>query len=207
MATTIKGKASPVKGRSRSNSKAIPPIFTDIAEDEYTPFETESRFAKADFGKIGDSPDKSRIGWVNGKGRTTSGYAAQSASSPFGEDIPERRPFEDYLGDGGSLAPKPKPKLPLRAGLGPSGDGYARAFALYPFQPTDSGDLGLTKGAIVVIMDKVGEGEWWKGRGVDGKVGIFPSNYVEVVEIPKDLKGGVWRSELKARMGDLGLDS
>jgi hypothetical protein len=39
-------------------------------------------------------------------------------------------------------------------------------------------------------------------------VGIFPSNYVEVLHLPKsdELKGGVRWSELKARMASLPFD-
>ena len=58
----------------------------------------------------------------------------------------------------------------------------------------------------MVVLDKVGNGDWWKGRGSNGKSGIFPSSYVEVIGLPKGLKGGVTRTELKARMADLGFD-
>ncbi|EIW65762.1 hypothetical protein TREMEDRAFT_70420 [Tremella mesenterica DSM 1558] len=81
-------------------------------------------------------------------------------------------------------------------------DGFARAIALYEFVPTDPGDLGLKQGQKIMVLDKVGQGEWWRGKDDRGKEGIFPVNYVEVVFLPKDLKGGVWRSELRARMAD-----
>jgi hypothetical protein len=56
-------------------------------------------------------------------------------------------------------------------------------------------------------MDKIGaKGDWWRGMNTSGEVGIFPANYVEVVEIPKEIKGGLTRGELKKRVPDLGFD-
>jgi len=73
-------------------------------------------------------------------------------------------------------------------------------------KPGAEGDPGLNKGDVVVVLDKVGNGDWWKGRGSNGKSGIFPSSYVEVSGLPKSLRGGVMRKELKARMADLEFD-
>ena len=96
------------------------------------------------------------------------------------------------------------PAIKLKAGLDQQ-DGYARAVGLYDFKATDSGDLGFSKGQVITIIGKAGE-DWWKGRSVEGKEGIFPSNYVEVVELPKEPKGGVPRYELKARAPGFSLD-
>lgn len=96
------------------------------------------------------------------------------------------------------------PIIQLKPGLDQH-DGYARAVGLYDFKATDSGDLGFSKGQVITVIGKAGE-DWWKGRNVDGKEGIFPSNYVEVVELPKEPKGGVPRYELKARAPGFSLD-
>lgn len=131
--------------------------------------------------------------------------------SPFGEDVQERRPFDDYQPPASSTfssreSPGPKPNLSVRSGLDGDNDGYARAIALYPFQAAAEGDLGLEKGDVAVVLDKVGNGDWWRGRNTTGKTGIFPASYVEVIGLPKNLRGGVTRTELKARMADLGFD-
>lgn len=96
------------------------------------------------------------------------------------------------------------PNIPLKAGLDQH-DGYARAVGLYDFKATASGDLGFTKNQVITIIGKAG-GDWWKGRDNSGKEGIFPSNYVEVVELPKEPKGGITRHELKARTPGLSFD-
>jgi hypothetical protein len=98
----------------------------------------------------------------------------------------------------------PIPRLSVKAGLDEN-DGYARAIGLFDFKATDPGDLGFSKGQVVTVLGKAG-GDWWRGRDVKGKEGIFPSNYVEVVELPKEPKGAISRSELKARTPNLAFD-
>lgn len=188
------GSNSPA-GRSRSGTTNTKP-FDDIAETDYVPYETESRFARM-------SP-ADRSSFVRENNAKRSSMFASPSRSPFGEDSVERTPFDDY----GSPTPPPlapKPNLAVRDGLD-SDEGYARALALYEFKATADGDLGMAKGDIVLVLDKVGNGEWWKGKATDGRVGIFPSNYIEVVGLPKNNKSGVTRTELKAKMADLGFD-
>lgn len=228
--------------RSRSGSKSQP--IRDIPEDEYVPFETVSRFAQM------------KLNGSNGRSQNRFDERPMEEVSPFGADVQERRPFDDYqpkshgrnvssssFGRGQGESPRrdrsdnsrygqfdgsdsqdrqsgrfdrdtPKPNLQLRHGLSDSevaDTGFARAVALFDFAKAQSGDLGFKKGQVVVVMDKVGEsGEWWKGHLTEGNsgVGIFPSNYVEVLHLPKsdELKGGVRWSELKARMASLPFD-
>lgn len=136
-----------------------------------------------------------------------------SASSPLATRTNghSASPFDDAVRSSRSYVPTtPPPRTPPRGGYGsdygadsPRDEGYARAVALYDFAAAEPGDLGLKKGQSILVLDKVESGEWWKGKSADGRQGIFPSKYVEVVHIPKQLKGGVWRSELKARTMDV----
>lgn len=52
-----------------------------------------------------------------------------------------------------------------------------QAKALYDFIPNESGELKLVKGDIINVIDNSSFTDWWKGT-LNGKVGIFPSNYV-----------------------------
>ena len=174
--------SKPNGNRSRSNSKPTP--FTDIVEDDPLPPETRSTFTKPEWDNRNGSPFSSRI----------------PPTSPFMPLYASQQPARLTRGDSSG------PNIPLKAGLAPSSDGYARAVALHEFKATDPGDLGMKPGQVVVVLDKVGDSDWWRGRGVDGREGIFPSNYVEVVEIPKELRGGVGRGDLRARIGSLDFD-
>ncbi|KAH8102277.1 DUF500-domain-containing protein [Cristinia sonorae] len=76
--------------------------------------------------------------------------------------------------------PKLQPKTELTQPLKPS-DGVARAIALYDFNAVQDGDLSFSKGQVITVkyMSKNTD-TWWLGR-VDGREGIFPANFVEVV--------------------------
>ena len=49
--------------------------------------------------------------------------------------------------------------------------------AVYNFRSDEEGDLPFRKGDVITVtlVDKSG---WWTGE-LNGKVGIFPANYVE----------------------------
>lgn len=49
--------------------------------------------------------------------------------------------------------------------------------AVYPFEGTEEGDLPFEEGAMITVI-RVDESDWWEGE-LDGKTGVFPSNYVE----------------------------
>ncbi|XP_003382848.1 PREDICTED: growth factor receptor-bound protein 2-like [Amphimedon queenslandica] len=52
--------------------------------------------------------------------------------------------------------------------------------AKFDFQPQEQGELGLTKGDEVVVLDK-SDANWWKGRNKrTNEEGLFPVPYVAV---------------------------
>ncbi|KAJ3091437.1 ESCRT-0 subunit protein hse1 [Quaeritorhiza haematococci] len=62
--------------------------------------------------------------------------------------------------------------------------------ALYDFPGLEEGELRLTRGDIVNVHDSTTFRDWWKGE-IGGRVGIFPSNYVEKVvgTVPSEAAG------------------
>ncbi|CAI2186130.1 11475_t:CDS:10 [Funneliformis geosporum] len=54
--------------------------------------------------------------------------------------------------------------------------------ALYDFVPTESGELGFSRGDVITVLDSVYK-DWWRGE-LRGKTGIFPVNYVEKLPEP-----------------------
>ncbi|KAI8378063.1 Peroxin 13, N-terminal region-domain-containing protein [Radiomyces spectabilis] len=74
------------------------------------------------------------------------------------------------------------------AQIDPSKLEFARA--LYDFTAESPMELSLQKGDIVAILSKMDPvtnqlSQWWRGRLRDGKMGMFPATYVEIVQ-----KGG-----------------
>eukprot|EP01121_Diplochlamys_sp_Union-15-3_P015751 TRINITY_DN525_c0_g1_i7.p1 TRINITY_DN525_c0_g1~~TRINITY_DN525_c0_g1_i7.p1 ORF type:complete len:448 (-),score=108.04 TRINITY_DN525_c0_g1_i7:57-1400(-) len=51
---------------------------------------------------------------------------------------------------------------------------------LYDYDATEDNELSFKEGEILVLIDKDETG-WWEGRKENGKVGIFPSNFVEII--------------------------
>lgn len=55
-----------------------------------------------------------------------------------------------------------------------------RARVVYDYAAEEENELDLTEGSIVEHIEQVDEG-WWSGTS-NGKSGLFPSNYVELLE-------------------------
>ena len=54
-----------------------------------------------------------------------------------------------------------------------------QGLALFTFDSEQAGDLGFKKGDIVTILKRTeNKTDWWTGE-LNGKTGIFPSNYIE----------------------------
>lgn len=59
--------------------------------------------------------------------------------------------------------------------------GAPKAVALYSFSGEEADDLPFRKGDVITILKKSeSQNDWWTGR-VNGREGIFPANYVELV--------------------------
>lgn len=54
--------------------------------------------------------------------------------------------------------------------------------AKFNYQAVDGEELTITKGELLSVMDD--KGTWWKVRNQVGKVGLVPSNYVELTAGP-----------------------
>lgn len=75
----------------------------------------------------------------------------------------------------GAVAPAPVDTSPRSSSNTP------KAVALYTFSGEEYGDLPFRKGDVITILKKSdSQDDWWTGR-VNGREGIFPANYVELV--------------------------
>ena len=54
-------------------------------------------------------------------------------------------------------------------------------------------ELSLKKGELVEVLDQLEDAGWWKGL-LNGKVGLFPSNYVKLGKSTIIFKGAVYMS-------------
>jgi hypothetical protein len=64
---------------------------------------------------------------------------------------------------------------------------------LYNYRAAEANEISLTEGQTVIILKTddskfqssqyfyTGVGGWWQGKNADGKMGLFPGNYVSVL--------------------------
>ena len=55
------------------------------------------------------------------------------------------------------------------------------AVALYDYQAADDTEISFDPNQVITNIDQIDPG-WWQGLGPDGNYGLFPANYVEVVD-------------------------
>uniref|UniRef100_A0A663EC81 SH3 domain-containing protein n=1 Tax=Aquila chrysaetos chrysaetos TaxID=223781 RepID=A0A663EC81_AQUCH len=55
------------------------------------------------------------------------------------------------------------------------------ARALYDYQAADDTEISFDPENIITNIEMIDEG-WWRGYGPDGHFGMFPANYVELIE-------------------------
>ncbi|KAK9240708.1 hypothetical protein V1525DRAFT_423631 [Lipomyces kononenkoae] len=103
-----------------------------------------------------------------------------------------RNQFESTYSDRPTRPTAPKPDFGGSNGRGAlRGNDYeeapprrprgTQAVALYTFEGEQQGDLGFRKGDMITIVKKSeSQDDWWTGRR-EGREGIFPANYVELV--------------------------
>ncbi|KAJ6624893.1 SH3 domain-containing protein [Mycena sp. CBHHK59/15] len=74
--------------------------------------------------------------------------------------------------------PIPPPPPPAPADVG--GDGLC-AVVLYDYDAAEDNEMNLVEGELIEQVEEIDEG-WWSGIGPGGKSGLFPANYVELIE-------------------------
>lgn len=56
-----------------------------------------------------------------------------------------------------------------------------KARALYDYQAADETEISFDPDDVITHIEQIDEG-WWQGMAPDGTYGLFPANYVELVE-------------------------
>ncbi|CUS10497.1 unnamed protein product [Tuber aestivum] len=86
-------------------------------------------------------------------------------------------------------------------GISAGGEGTSgkKAVVLYDYDAGEENEISLVEGQVIGEIDLVDE-DWWAGRNAAGEHGLFPSNYVELMEdtvVARSPQAPVDRSELK----------
>ncbi|PAV65356.1 hypothetical protein WR25_19288 [Diploscapter pachys] len=59
--------------------------------------------------------------------------------------------------------------------------GGLKAVALWDYQAADSSEISFDPNDMITDIEKVDEG-WWRGKGPKGDTGLFPANYVQLMQ-------------------------
>jgi len=71
--------------------------------------------------------------------------------------------------------------------------------AVYDYVPQSEGELAITEGDLLFVLEKSGEDDWWRakkkasGEDDDEPVGLIPNNYIE--EVRTCLGLSVWQCD------------
>jgi len=77
-------------------------------------------------------------------------------------------------------SPPTKEATPPTNGDSPDSYGLC-AVALYDYQAADETEISFDPGQIITHIDQIDPG-WWQGLGPDGNYGLFPANYVDLID-------------------------
>lgn len=93
------------------------------------------------------------------------------------------------INDNQIITPQPPASVPPSLPVKNVSTIIVKAKVLYNYEPTQPDELQLRVGDILTILDKNLEDEgWWKGE-LNGKVGVFPDNFIEeIIETPPPTK-------------------
>ncbi|KAI8582906.1 hypothetical protein K450DRAFT_225391 [Umbelopsis ramanniana AG] len=90
-----------------------------------------------------------------------------------------------FLPDGTPMQQPMNGMMPQQDQVDPQNLEFARAS--YDFNAESPMELTLKKGDIIAILSKVDpatgvQSQWWRGRLRNGTMGLFPANYVEIIQ-------------------------
>lgn len=104
---------------------------------------------------------------------------ARSAGAPA---MPTRATREEVDVSRDEEAAQAMPDTPAPVAQPPSREQAGkRAFIQYDYDKAEDNEIDLVEGEYVTNIDMVDE-DWWMGTNAAGESGLFPSNYVELVE-------------------------
>ncbi|XP_071819665.1 SH3 domain-containing kinase-binding protein 1-like isoform X5 [Apostichopus japonicus] len=84
--------------------------------------------------------------------------------------------------------PSPPASEPPKADTAQDSGGKERAIVEFDYDPKNPDELMLKKGTMITVISKdVGDKGWWKGEK-DGKVGVFPDNFVKLLSADQEAK-------------------
>ncbi|ENN73114.1 hypothetical protein HUJ04_008684 [Dendroctonus ponderosae] len=157
-------RASILKANAQCNN--LPKLASNLRVSSPEPAQAGSDDECDQFATIKRSPKDSS---------NSSAKPAESAASPTSVDKGDSSPFVEQT------VQMLEQDFVDEYIFGMAKEGY-KARALYDYQAADDTEISFDPGDFITNIEKVDEG-WWQGLAPDGiTYGLFPANYVELVE-------------------------
>ncbi|KAG8687268.1 hypothetical protein FRC09_013596 [Ceratobasidium sp. 395] len=180
----VGGWAAKFSGKDNDRKTGQFDLMTgDNDYDNRDPFSSSPEDHPRSNGRVRESFDSGNGGYAangNGNGARRGFYPGLVETDLNARDIDANVWEDDPFG--AKPQRQPTPKISTKPGLaGPQTEGVARAIALFDFIAQESGDLSFNKGDVITVMKKTNSmDDWWTGK-LNGREGIFPANFTEVV--------------------------
>lgn len=153
--------------RNRSNSRRNNDDYDYSDESDDDDYRTNSRRTTNSSSTRNTSYSNKKSGWEDelyDNGANVDRLSSKMANTRLNNSNPSRPPSSSKPNFGGVTK-----------------SNASQAIALYTFKGEQPGDLPFKKGDVIDIIQKSDTvDDWWTGRN-DGKTGIFPANYVELI--------------------------
>jgi len=113
---------------------------------------------------------------------------------PKQEEIPDEAEIQDPRRNAAVIA------QPIAEEMrdGPAASGGKRALIQYDYEKAEDNEVELREGEYVTNIEMVDD-DWWMGTNSRGESGLFPSNYVELVDDDDDAGAQPATSQVSAQ--------
>ncbi|KAG6025024.1 hypothetical protein E4U41_001629 [Claviceps citrina] len=190
----------PAAGRRHENDLAPPPPIPDSSRPSggFALPGLPSRPPPADVEEEegAEAGESAYDAAVDQQGSSPIRVAAPVARAPEPEPEPEPEPVRRNLPPPPPAQEEAEPPVPAAAKApqgsaedapehhdapGHAASGGHQAIVMYDYEKAEGNEIDLVEGQYITNIDMVDE-DWWMGTNHLGESGLFPSNYVEIVE-------------------------
>ncbi|KAI8992520.1 SH3 domain-containing protein [Pilobolus umbonatus] len=166
-------------GESDGKSGIFPANHVEIVADNIHSADNDSKAKKDKFKLAAFGVKQGGIGSI-----LAGGFSSLKRSSTNRTSVNERPPSVNTPSDPPVNAPSIS-SARSDTTMKSTKQSTLKAMAIYSYTPENEDELQLMGGEYVTIVDQTEDNGWWKGTNESGKTGVFPSNYVQVLEEEK----------------------
>ncbi|OZJ06369.1 hypothetical protein BZG36_00757 [Bifiguratus adelaidae] len=102
----------------------------------------------------------------------------ETGPAPEAFPVPNEPAPAEPIAEAAPPIPASRPPAPIKRSTGTA----TKAIATHRYDAANDDELSLIKGEIITIVDMDADEGWWRGTNERGIQGVFPENFVKVIE-------------------------